>query len=232
VQHVGHHDIDAEDGGAGALGLAVEPRQRLADQRELSAILEVRRRVERQLRGVGRQRAVGPTLSIGADHESFLGAALIGRDLPVVGGGADQHPARGSARGPQAGIEDSGRHRSALLLDGGLVLEGDLVGLTAGHEADFHPLPIGVELVGQDLRQHGVGTLPHFRLRQAERDVAARGDQDPVGDFVIGTRLGGLAAQRCNGERNQQRGGPGKQKAARQSERHRASLMQFVPAIT
>jgi hypothetical protein len=38
VQHVGHHDIDTEEGGARALGPGVEPRQRLADQRELRAI--------------------------------------------------------------------------------------------------------------------------------------------------------------------------------------------------
>ena len=164
MQHAGHDDVDAEDRLAGALGAGVEAWQRLADQGELRALLERRRGVERQPGGSRGELAVGKPLALRADDHALVGVALVHRDLPVIGGGLQEHPARLGAGGAEPRIEHRRRHRSAFLLDRRLVLEGDLVGLAPGDEADLHALPVGIELIGQDLRQDGVGALPDFRL--------------------------------------------------------------------
>ena len=172
------------------LATRVETGERLADQRERGALLERRRCGERQFGGSGRERAVRQPLALRADHEALLGAALVGGDLPVIGGCSNQHVARLRAGGAQPAVEHGGRHRGAFLLDRRLVLEGDLVGVAAGDEAHLHALPVGIELVGQDLRQRGVGALPDLRLRQAERDLAVGRDHDPVGDLLVGRACG------------------------------------------
>ena len=194
VQHAGHDDVATEHCGARTLGPRVQPLQRLADQREVPRILQRRRGVERQLRGVGRQHAVGQAFARRMDHEALFGAAIANAHLPAGRRRADQHVARGGAGSAQAAVQDGRRHRRALLLDRRLVPEGNLVGLATGDEADPDPLPIRIEILGEDLWQRRVGALPQLRLRQAERDLARRRDQDPVRDLAIGSRSSGLAA--------------------------------------
>ena len=103
----------------------------------------------------------------------------------------------------QALVERRGRHRGAFFLRRRLLPERDLVGGPAGHEPDLHPLPIGVELVGEDLWQRGVGPLPDLRLRQAERDLPAGGDQDPIRDLIVGGVIA-LRARRPPCDRHKQ----------------------------
>jgi hypothetical protein len=112
-------------------------------------------------------------------------------------------------RDAQALVERRGRHRGAFFLRRRLLPKRDLVGGLAGHEPDLHPLPIGVELIGKDLRQRRVRSLPDLRLRQAERDLAAGGDQDPIRDLIVGVvialRAGGPHGDRDKQERAGQR---------------------------
>ncbi|MBV8109788.1 MAG: hypothetical protein JO012_08475 [Hyphomicrobiales bacterium] len=98
------------------------------------------------------------------DDEAVLGAALRDIDVPRLRRGAHEHLAGGGAGATQALIKRRGRHRGALFLRRRLLPERDLVSRLAGHEPDLDALPIGVELVGENLRQRGIRALPHLRL--------------------------------------------------------------------
>ena len=218
VQHSRHHNVDAEHRAAVALGRRIQSCRRLADQAKPIPVLQRRRRAERQLGGVRRERAITEPLAAGVDDETVLGVAVRNRDIPPLRRGADEHVARGGAGGAQPLVERRGRHRGAFLLRRRLLPERNLVGGPARHEPDLHPFPIGVELVGENLRQRGVRPLPDLRLRQAERDLSVRGDQDPIRDLVVCVAAA-LRARRPRGDRNQQRRrrerGPGEHETAR-----------------
>ncbi len=211
VQHVGHVDIDAEDGGPGALGLGIEPRQRLADQTEVRRVLQSRRGIERQARRrLGRELTIGQPVAAAIDDESFLATTLGRIDPPALRRRPGQYLTCRSTCLSQAAVERRRRHRRSLLLYRRLVLEGDLVGVASGDETDRDALPVGVELVGQDLRQRRIGALAHFRLRQTERDLTVWRDRDPIGNFA-GTKLG----SHRKWQRHQQAGRPDKCTASR-----------------
>jgi len=172
-------------------------------QAKPAPVLQDRRRVERQLGGVRRELAISEPLATRIDDDAVLGAARRDLDVPSLRRGAHEHVARGGAGDAQALVERRGRHRGAFFLRRRLLPERNLVGGPAGHEPDLHPLPIGVELVGEDLRQRGVRPLPDLRLRQAERDLPAGGDQDPVRDLVVGVAIA-LRARRPPGDRDEE----------------------------
>ena len=201
IEHSRHRHVDAEHRAAVALGRGIQSSHRLADQAKPVAVLQRRRGAQRQLGGIGGEPPVSQTLAARVDDEACLSPARRDIDLPALGGGANQHLARRGPRGAQALVERRGRHRGAFLLRRSLLPERDLVGRPAGHEPDLHARPIGVELIGEDLRQRGVRPLPDLRLRQAEGDLPVRGDQDPIRDLVVAVALG---AGRTDGDRYQQ----------------------------
>jgi hypothetical protein len=208
VEHPGHHDVDAEDRGAVAFGRRIQVRHRLADEVKSAAILEWRRGVERQLGGGRGELPVREPLAARIDDEALLGAALRGIDVPPLRRRASEHVAGSGAGAAQALIERRGRHRGALLLRRRLLPERDLVSRLAGDEPDLDAVPIGVELVGENLRQRGVRALPHLRLREGERHLSARRDHDPIGDLVAVVALRSAAPphgdgndEGCGGER-------------------------------
>jgi hypothetical protein len=219
VEHAGHHHVDAEDRAAVAFCRRIQARHRLADEVKLAALLERRRGAERQLGGGGGELPVGEPLAARIDDEAVLGAALRDIDAPALRRRAGQHVTCSSARGTQALIERRGRHRGALLLRRRLLPERDLVGRLAGHEPDLDARPIGVELVGENLRQRRVRALPHLRLREGERDIFARRDHDPIGDLVA---LRGAASSHGDGneERCRRQRSSGEDEAARHGRHH------------
>jgi hypothetical protein len=185
-----------------------------------------------KLGGCGSKLPVRQLLAAHVDDEALLGAALGDRNVPFLRRGAHQHIAGGSACDAQSLVKRRRRDGGALLLRGGLLPESDPVGLPAGHKPNLDALPIGVELLGENLRQSGVGSLPHFGLRQAERNLPARRNNDPVGDFVVRLVLGPHRTGRTHGDRNQQGCGcescSSKQEAARDGQRHRNPLRDSV----
>ena len=197
----------------------VQARDVLADQLKLAGVLERRLGAQRNLGGVGRELAVAQCLSARIDDGTFVRPALPDADAPSLRGGADEHFARGGARGAQALVEHRGRHRGAFFLDRRLLPECDLVGRPPRHEPDLDALPVRVEFLGEDLRQHRVGALPHFRLRQPERDLAARRDHDPIGNLDLDRVVSGGRSGLTHDDRHQQRcgrqGGSGEQEATR-----------------
>jgi hypothetical protein len=184
VEHPGDHDVDAEDRAAVAFGRRIQARHRLADEMKSAALLERWRGAERQFGGGGGELPVRQPLAARIDDEAVLGAALRDIDVPRLRRRAGEHATGSSACNTQALIERRGRHRGALFLRRRLLPERDLVSRLAGHEPDLDALPIGVELVGENLRQRGVRPLPHLRLGEGERDLSARRDHDPIGDLV------------------------------------------------
>jgi hypothetical protein len=203
VEHARHHDVDAEHRAAVAFRRRVQARHRLADQVKPAAFLERRRRVERQLGRAGGKLPIRELLAAAVDDVAALGPALRKIDTPSLGRRAHEHVAGSSAGGAQARVEHRGRHRGALFLHGRLLAERDLVGRSAGHEPDLDAGPVGVELVRQDLRQHGVRALPDLRLGEPERDLAVRRNHDPVGDLIV-RLVAPLGAGRPRGDGNEQ----------------------------
>ena len=174
---------------------------------------------ERQLGGGGGKLPVRQPLAKRIDDEAVLGAALRDIDSPPLCRRTGEYLAGGCAGGTQALIERRGRHRGALFLRRWLVPERDLVGRLAGHEPDLDALPIGVELVGENLRQRRVRPLPHLRLREGERDLSAPRDHDPIGDLVA---LRGAASSYGDGneERCRRQRSSGEDEAARHGRHH------------
>ena len=168
VEHAGDVDVDAVDRAAVALGRRIQSRDRLADQAKSAAVLQRWRGAQRKLGGGRCELTIGQPFAAGVDDEAVLGAALGGIDAPRLRCGADQHLARGGTGGAQPLVEHRGRHRGALLLDGGLLPKCDLVGLPAGHELNLDAVPVRIELVGKNLGQGGVRALSDFWLRQSK----------------------------------------------------------------
>ena len=194
VEHAGHHDVDAEHRAAVAFPHRVQTRQWFSDQVEAALVFQGRVAAERQLGGRSGEVSVREPLAARIDDEAVLAAALSNIDIPLLRRGADEHVAGRGAGNAQAPEQRRGRHRGALLLRRRLLAECNLVGSLAGYEPDLDTLPIGVELVGENLRQRRIRALPHLRLRQAKRDLPARRDRDPVGDLVVALR--GASANR------------------------------------
>jgi hypothetical protein len=196
--HLAGHDIDAIDGLAVDLVGRVEPLDRLADQ--LEVLFRLQRRIGGRLqppRACG-QRAVGRLAPAGVVIDDAVGGAAGRRlDAPARSGGLHEH---GASRGAglakvRIEIDDRGRTARRLPVRPGAAVQH--VVRRRGFEPDL--AEIGVQLVGQQLRQGGVDALAHLLLRDDQGDEALAVDADegvgrelPVDGSGGGLRHGGV----------------------------------------
>ena len=181
-----HHGVDhsigtgvqAEDGLPVHLRARIQALHRLADDFEIFRVLQLDGHRYGDFRGVVGQRTVAQlcadrSICVGRriDDESVFGAALRRRDIPALRRGLRQHFASLRASGAQRHPRGADR----LAADGGLMSEG---GRIDGRHLDAHFGPIAFQFFGQHLRTRRGGPLPHFALRNPERDAVVGGDVD------------------------------------------------------
>ena len=129
------------------------------------------------------------------------GAALRGRHLPGCRGGRDQHLPRRRSRLAQRQPVRGRRHAAAGALG------AELAAFVIGH-LDDDVLPCGAELVGEDHRQRGLGSLSHLRIGRDDRDPAARGDAGVDRDDAPVGRAGLIRARAGTGSAMESRNPP------------------------
>ncbi len=177
VQHAGRREVDREELLARHDLQVVDAGDRRADDRVLRRILEAKGGEGGQRHRGGRSRhfAVAHAAARGAMVDaSGRCRALGGRDIPLRGGSGDQQMTSGGAdlthRRPvlRRGQTAAGKLHTVLrLIDVGLF--------------DAHRRPVGVELVGDDHRQHRPNPLTDFRvLRHDGHDAVGRDADERV----------------------------------------------------
>ncbi|CFD97624.1 Uncharacterised protein [Bordetella pertussis] len=211
-QHAGQLHVLRVEGAAVALGGAVDVRQAmLADQPEAGRVLERHVLGHGRARGGLGQLAEAGAASRGRVAEHALGHLdRVGRHLPALCGGLHQHGARGGAGAPHGfpRIEHGGAAAGALQAAQRLVAVARAVGRGA---LDAHLAPIGVELLGQQRGQAGIGSLAHLQVLGQDGDPAVGADahEGVGGETVARLRAGGhgAAGQRRQRQAQQQAAG-------------------------
>ena len=205
VQHARQLDIDAVDHLAGGLVGGIEPLDALAGDFPVLRILQLDVGIggRRQLGGGFHHLAVGRGLArrrVGDD--AVGGGAFRSRHLPLIGGGLDQHDARGGAA--LADIILRGADTAAAA--GGEIAPGAFARhALAGRRIfgrDFRP--VAFEFFGDQLGKAGEGALAHFRSRDPDHDGVVGPDHHPDVDFgrtVGGAHHGGAAEGKVETER-------------------------------
>ncbi len=196
-EHAGDAGVQAELRGAGDLLPAVEAQRWLADQPELRRILEGHVRWHRHRPRLVDELAVGRRPSAGAEHAAVLRAQARAIDLPGVGGGGQQHLARGGA-GPAQPLPLAGHaHAAAGELHAELWMVVGGVN-RRGHHA--HALEIDLELLGDQHGQRGGDALAHLGLVDQDGHHVVPADADEG----VWRELGGGAGRRlCRHHRRQ-----------------------------
>ncbi len=143
----------------------------------------------------------------------MLHYAALDRDLgcghiPFRGRRGDQHGARGGAGLAQLvpGIRHGGAAAGALDL-----AEQEIVVAAGRRGFGAHLRPIGVELLGDDGGEPGIGALPHLDMLDHDRHaVVGRDAHEGVGrEHAVGRRSGGDARHAGPVEADGQAGGGG-----------------------
>ncbi|MCY1282334.1 hypothetical protein D9M70_311670 [compost metagenome] len=178
-QHAGQLEILGEGGAAvGLVGAVLAGQALLADQREVLGRLEphlVRQRLAR--RGLGQLAKAGLPAGRGMADHALAHADLRGRHLPLFGGGRHQHGAGAGTRLAHLleGIGDGRAAAGALHRAEGEVVVERGVGRRA---LDAHLAPVGIQFLGQQGGQAGVGPLPHLHMLGEDGHAAIAGDTD------------------------------------------------------
>ncbi len=179
-QHAGQLHILREYSRAVALRLRIHTRCHvlLADVAEGCRILERYVLRHRECRGGRHQRTVRRAALAGRMHHfARLRGQLRCGDVPLLGRRRDQHRTRRGAGLAvlHPGVRNRARTTRALQPADGGVAVLLVIGARAFHR---HLAPLGIQLVGDDRRQSGVGALPHFQMFRRDANVAVDIDRD------------------------------------------------------
>ena len=175
-EHARQLHVLREHRAAVRLGARVGARRGLADVGELLRVLERNFGRHRLACGIGRKLAERQPAFLMLNH-TFRNGDLRGRHAPFLRSRGDQHGARGGARLPQllVGIGERGAAAGALRLAPEQVVVAARVG---GRALDPDLRPVGVELLGDQRRQPGVGALPHLEVLHDHGDGVVGADPD------------------------------------------------------
>ncbi len=187
-QHSGEPDVAGEAQAAVGLGRSVQALQRLPDQPRLARQAQRRRirwsAVRRFLGELGE--GEGPDA---VDDEAVGRVAVPRRDVPAVGGRADQHRPRHRGRLAHRPFERAygGRAGSDAQALGPALLPGQ--GIRKGRRErrglDADRLPRRAEFVGDDLRQRGPDALPGLGLRHRNRHPPVASNLDERAERLL-----------------------------------------------
>ena len=181
VDHVRHLGVDAEFRAADDLVRKLDARQALADQPELSGLLEIGGRHLRKLGWhLGKLRDVAvtdpPSGALVDDHTRLCGQ-FADRNIPLGGDGVEQDAPRlgsGQAQGHEeaprgsAGGDDLGSPEAGIAVHG--------IRRRWNH---LHLRPVGVQLLRDDDRHAGHGSLSHLDGGRDDRDRVIGIDRHP-----------------------------------------------------
>ena len=183
VQHVGQLHVDREYLLAGQLLDRIQPLHALADDRPLRRRLQLHLGRHRQLRRIGGDLAVAqrPAARRMGDH-AVRRRAFRRRHIPPLRRRRDQHGA--SRRAALAHIVH--RAADAAAAAGGHVAPGALGGeIGIGRNIlGAHMLPVGVEFIGDELREAGERALAHLRAGNAHDGGVVGADHHPDAKFL------------------------------------------------
>ncbi|MGY3465799.1 hypothetical protein ACVW0I_002670 [Bradyrhizobium sp. LM6.11] len=196
VQHARQLDVDAVDHGAGGLLGGVEPLHALADQLPVLGVLQLDVGRWRQLgRGLG-DLAVGRGLARGRMGDDAVGGRAFGcRHFPRLGGGLDQHHARGGAALADVVLRRADAAAAAGREIAPDALAGDALAGRRIFGRDFRP--VAFELLGDELGEAGERALAHLGAGDADDDGVVGPDHDPGADLgrAVGRADHGGAAE-------------------------------------
>jgi len=158
VDHTGQMGIETVHGAPGANVFQIDNRNALADVFELGSRLQADLRLWRNwlFGGCGNQFAkteFPPCRRV--NNLMVFGAALAGRNLPLLGSGAFEHETSGCARFAHNDVEVANGHGTVGVLRA--------VQLAADRLLHVNAVPIGVELVRDNHGQRRSDTSAHFR---------------------------------------------------------------------
>jgi len=118
------------------------------------------------------QIAIGQSVAVlRIADQTALGRALILRQFPVERGGSDQHLPHGGSSDPQPVEIETHRARTIGVLVAIALVPFGLNDLDIG--------PVGLELIGHDLRHRGPDLLTHLRTVAGDLDRTILVDRDP-----------------------------------------------------
>src|SRR5208282_4876492 len=155
VEHPGAGYVDAEERLAGHYQRTVDARLGMADDLEVSRVLELDRLEVgyRQRRRLGRQLAIARAASARpVVHPARLGTALRCRDAPGAGCRGDQHLAPSGADPAQRVPVQWCRLAAAG------VLPAEFFRIERGL-LNVHLVPVDIQFLGDEHRQHRLDTL-------------------------------------------------------------------------
>ena len=178
-QHARDLHVDAVDRRSVHLGPQVPPWDALADIAELVGGLQRWVVWDRELRGAVNQLAVGQSASRArVNDRARLGLDLVDRNPPLVGRGLHEHlPRRGARLTPDLEmIPDTPTAPVGLAAGDGVRVERRV----GRRLLDADLGEVGVQLVGDDHRHRGQGTLSHLGHRVDDRDDAVAVDRQPL----------------------------------------------------
>ena len=185
VEHARQLDVDRVDLAAVELGRGIKPLHRLAGDRPVLRVLELDalRIRRRELGGCRSDAPVGGlALGCGVPDGAVRNRQLLDRNLPFVGGRLQQHHARDRAAAADVVL----RTADAAAAAGRHVAPGALARevLAGGQPFGRDPLPVALELLGDELGEAGERALPHLRTRDPDDAIVVGPDHDPDADFV------------------------------------------------
>ena len=198
VEHARQLQIDGEDLAAVEFVRGVEPLERLAGELPVLWILEldglgIRRR--EFCRGGSDLTITDRTLARPVGNDAVGYGQFACRDIPLVGGGLQQHQACGSAA--TANIILRGADPAAAA--GAHFAPGPLAREIAARRDAFgrHLVPVTLQFFRHELCNAGERALPHLRARDPDHAGVVGLDRDPDVDFGRSTlRLRGVDAER------------------------------------
>ena len=187
VQHPWDGDIDREDRCAADDLRVVDVRGRAPDDAEVFGILERDRgRIGDREGGCGRgECAVGEaTLGCAVDDDPRLGGALCDRDLPRLRRGGEHELASDRAGAPERLPVHGGRGAPSLELPA-------VARFVERRLFDGDRLPLHIELLGDQHREHRLDPLTRLWVLGDDRDHAIGGDAEEGVRGEGGVRAGG-----------------------------------------
>ena len=189
VQHAGQLQVDAIDQLTVGLLNRIQARERLAGDGPAFGILERDVVGRRQLGRLGGEAAIaGAPARPGMGHDAIGRGAFPGRHAPLIGRRLHQHHARRSATLADVFVALPDAARAA----GREIAPDPVAGQILPRRRVFrgHLRPIGVQLLGHQLRKAGQRALTHFRTGDADDDGIIRLDHNPGIDLRHRGRAG------------------------------------------
>ena len=226
VVHPRQHHVDPVHRATVHDVVEIDDRHRLADEAPGGRGFQAHpaRRRHRQARRIGGERTVAQACARTAAHDrAVVGMAGGGCHAPAARGGGNQHLPR-----RPAGLAHDAEQQAHALGSVSILVAVDGIARRLQH---VHVLPVGIELVGQHLREAGADAGAHLRARHHDRDpvVGADGDEQ-VGHETAGRQAGRRRRRFRLGDRRIARHAQPEQHAARGEARQRPAPAQPVLA--